>query len=147
VQLAGQRGRYLAATATPEPGAVVIRSVQAGELVPTSAIGPPAAVTSRPVAVPVPAGAAHGLRPGSLVDVWVAAKGPVAGSFAEPTALVRAAEVVSVGSGSGVLSAASDVTVRLLLADDLVPRMLAAIDNGARVDVVPVPGSVPGGGS
>lgn len=147
VRLGGQQGRYLRATHAPARGAVVIRSVQPGELVPASAVGPQDAVTSRPVAVPVPAGAAHGLRPGSLVDVWVSDKGQVAGSFAAPRALARAAEVASVSSGSGVLSTASEVTVRLLLADDLVPQVLSAVDNGARVDVVPVPGSVPGGGS
>lgn len=147
VQLGGQQGRYLGAASAPAPGSVVIRSVQAGELVPSSAVGRPDAVTSRPVAVPVPAGAAQGLRPGSLVDVWVSAKGTVAGSFAPPRALVRGAEVVSVGSGGGVLSTASEVTVRLLLADGLVPQVLSAVDNGARVDVVPIPGSVPGGGS
>ena len=57
------------------------------------------------------------------------------------------AEVVAVSSEGGVLSSSSDATVRLLLTDDLVPQVLSAVDNGARIDLVPVPGSVPRGGS
>jgi hypothetical protein len=61
--------------------------------------------------------------------------------------VARSAEVVSVNSGGGVLAASSDATLRLLLSGDLVARVLSAMDNGERVDVVPVPGSVPGTGS
>jgi Flp pilus assembly protein CpaB len=147
VRLAGLQGRYLAAKSAPEPGAVVLRSVQAGELVPASAVGPPAAVTSRPVAVRVLAGAADGLRPGALVDVWIARKEAGADTFQEPTVVVQSAEVVSVSSDGGVLGGSRDATVRLLLAGNLVPAVLSAVDNGDRVDVVPVPGSVPKAGS
>ena len=147
VHLGSRRGRYLRAATPPPSGAVVVRSVQDGELVPISAVGTQEAVTSRPVAVPVSAGAVQGLRPGSLVDVWIAAKGADASTYAEPEAVVRSAEVVTVSTGSGVLSSSGEAVVRLLLSDDLVPRVLSAVDNGARVDVVPVPGSVPRGGS
>lgn len=147
VQLGPQSGRYLSADRSLAGGAVVIRSVLSGELVPSSAIGDQAAVTSRPVAVVVPAGSVDGLRPGSLVDVWVAAKGVEADAYLEPKTLVSAAEVVSVTSGGGVLASSTDATVRLLLADELVPQLLSAVDNGARVNLVAVPGSVPRGGS
>ncbi|MFL6100389.1 MAG: flagella basal body P-ring formation protein FlgA [Actinomycetales bacterium] len=147
VRLAGLHGRYLAATSAPRPGVVVLRSVQAGELVPVSAVGPPAAVTSRPVAVRVLTGAADGLRPGALVDVWIARKDKGSDTFQEPTVVVQSAEVVSVSSDGGVLGGSRDATVRLLLASDLVPAVLSAVDNGDRVDVVPVPGSVPKAGS
>jgi hypothetical protein len=139
--------RYVAAGSRWPDGAVVLRSVQAGELVPVASLGPPEAVTARPVAVPVRAGAADGLRPGALVDVWVAAKVSGAEAFREPALVVRSAEVVWVSSGGGMISGSSDATVRILLAGDLVAQVLSAVDNGDRVDVVPVPGSVPGGGS
>lgn len=147
VRLGGPQGRYLGPAALPADDAVVIRSVQDGELVPVSAVGTRDAVTSRPVAVPVPAAAAQGLRPGSLVDVWIATKGATPQTYDEPKAVVRGAEVVTVSAGSGVLSSSSDASVRLLLADDLVPQVLSAVDNGARVDVVPVPGSLSRSGS
>ncbi len=147
VQLGGQSGHYLDGRHRVAPGAVMLRSVQAGELVPTSAIGDQAAVRSRPVSIPVSAGAVDGLRPGALVDVWVSAKGADAQTFDPPRSVVSGAEVVSVRASGGVLSAGSDTTVRLLLANELVPQVLSAVDNGARIDVVPVPGSVPRGGS
>jgi hypothetical protein len=61
--------------------------------------------------------------------------------------VVSSAEVVSVSSGGGVLSSSTETSVRLLLTNDQVPQLLSAVDNGARIDLVPVPGSVPRGGS
>jgi hypothetical protein len=147
VRLGRQVSRYLAASRTPEAGAVVVRTVQQGELVPVSALGPAETVTARPVAVPVPAAAVEGLRAGSLVDVWIARKDSGGQTFRLPEPVARSAEVVSVTSGGGAFAAASDTTVRLLVAGDLVARVLSAVDNGDRVNVVPVPGSVPGTGS
>jgi hypothetical protein len=147
VQLGRQSGRYLAASDPLPAGSVVLRSVQTGELVPVSAIGGEQSVTTRPVAVPVTSASTQGLRPGSLVDVWVADRGTQPQTFESPTSLVSAAEVVSVVTGGGVLSGSSDATVRLLVTDALVPQVLSAVDNGARIDLVPVPGSVPRGGS
>ncbi len=127
---------------------MVIRSVLAGELVPVSAVGDRLSVTTRPVAVGVPAETAHGLRAGSLVDLWIAAKGEQPQSYAPPQLSAAAAQVLSVTSESGVLSGTgSEATVRVLLAQDLVAQVLSAMDNGARIDLVAVPGSVPRGGS
>lgn len=139
--------RYLPAGSRWPDGTVVLRSVQSGELVPMSSLGPPEAVTARPVAVTVRSGASDGLRAGALVDVWVAAKVSGADTFREPELVVRSAEVVSVSSGGGLVGGSGEATVRLLLAGELVPRLLSAVDNGDRVDIVPVPGSVPQGGS
>jgi hypothetical protein len=147
VRLEQVRARYLAAGSRWPDGTVVLRSVQAGELVPTSSLGPPEAVTARPVAVTTRAGTADGLRAGALVDVWVAPKVTGTDSFREPQLVVRSAEVVSVSTGRGLVGASGDASVRLLLAGDLVPRILSAVDNGDQVDIVPVPGSVPRAGS
>jgi hypothetical protein len=147
VRLGHQASFYLAAANGLGSGPVVVRSVQRGELVPASALGPAESVTARPVAVTVPAAAVEGLRAGSLVDVWIARKEAGGQTFQLPEPVARSAEVVSVNSGGGVLAASSDATLRLLLSGDLVARVLSAVDNGDRVDVVPVPGSVPGTGS
>ncbi len=148
VRLSGESGRYLPANRPPPSGAVVLRSVLSGELVPLSALGDPLSVSTRPVAVPVAADAARGLRPGALVDVWVAAKGEQPQSFQPPERVASAAQVLTVTSESGVLSGAgSQSTVTVLVGDDLVPQVLSAVGNGARLDLVPVPGSVPRGGS
>jgi hypothetical protein len=147
VRLADVSGRYLPAGEELRPGDVVIRVVLSGELVPRSAVGGPDSVSSRPVAVPVSAAAVEGLRPGALVDVWIAAKGTDPGTYEAPTSVARNAEVVAVSARGGVLSSSGEATVRLLLSQELVGSVLAAVDNQDRVNVVPVPGSVPRGGS
>src|SRR4051812_3609278 len=115
VRLGDQAGRYLSAAEAVRPGAVVIRTVLGGEMVPRSAVGGPESVTSRPVVVTVPAAAVEGLHAGALVDVWIAAKSADAGAFQAPVAVARSAEVVAVSSGGGMLSGSSEATVRLLL--------------------------------
>ena len=147
VRLGHQAAYYLAVSKGLRAGAVVVRSVQEGELVPTSAVGPAETVTARPVAVPVGAAAVEGLRAGSLVDVWIARKDAGGQTFQLPEPVARSAEVVSVNGGGGVLGGSADATIRLLLSADLVARVLSAVDNGDRVNVVAVPGSVPGTGS
>jgi hypothetical protein len=147
VQLGGRTPLYLPATQGFRAGAVVIRGVPGGELVPASAIGDESSMTGRPVAVPVAAASAQGLRAGSLVDVWVAGRADKPQTYDEPILVVAGAEVVSVSGGTGVLSGSTDATVRLLLAGGLVAQVLSAVDNGARIDLVPLPGSVPRGGS
>jgi hypothetical protein len=148
VRLAGQSGHYLPATRPPPAGAVVVRGVLSGELVPLSAVGDGSSVSTRPVAVTVAADAARGLRPGALVDVWVAARADQPQSYQPPERVVEAAQVMTVTSESGVLSGAdSQATVQVLVSDELVPQVLSAVDNGARIDLVAVPGSVPRGGS
>jgi hypothetical protein len=52
-----------------------------------------------------------------------------------------------VSDPGGVLATGSTTTVSLLLSEPLIPDVLAAVDNGARISLVPVPGSVPRGGS
>jgi hypothetical protein len=147
VRLGRPADRYLSAATSLPAGAVVIRGVQSGELVPMSALGTQQAITSRPVAVPVPSDTVDGLKAGALVDVWVARKSDDGRAFDQPTALVRGAEIVSVSRGSAVLASTTQTTVRVLVSDALVPQVLSAVDNDARIDVVPVPGSVPRGGS
>jgi hypothetical protein len=148
VRLGRHGSYYLDPSRLAGHSAVVVRSVQSGELVPVSAIGPAETVSARPVAVPVPAAAVDGLRAGSLVDVWIARRDAGGQTFQLPEPVARSAEVVSVAKGGGVLGGSNgDTTIRLLLSGELVARVLSAVDNGDRVNVVPVPGSVPGTGS
>lgn len=147
VQLGDQAGRYLSAARALAPGRVVVQGVGAGELVPSSAVGSQADVDVRPVPVPILAGAAAGVKAGSVVDVWVAQVAKTPTTFEPPTKLVAAAEVAGVSDHGGVLSTGDATTVSLLLTEPLIPEVLAAVDNGARISLVPVPGSVPRGGS
>ena len=65
--------RYLPASGEVPEGAVLLRSVGAGELLPRDAVGPPSEIGLLDVPVPVaPERIASGVRTGTSVDVWVA---------------------------------------------------------------------------
>lgn len=149
VRLDSAGDRYLAAGPGLQPGQVVLRTVAAGELVPRSAVGPRDRVDLRPVSVPVDADAAEPLVPGVLVDVWVADRDREGGSssYAEPRKLAAAAQVSGRSTSRGALGSSTGSSVQLLLTDELVPRLIRAVDNESRVTLVPVPATLPGSGS
>lgn len=148
VRLDGGADRYVRADAAPAAGSVVLRYVGEGELLPAAAVGRRDQVDLRPVAVPVLPEAAAGLRPGALVDVWVAARS--AGrpdSFDRPRLVAAAAQVSELTATRSTLGGSTTSAVRLLLTPDLVPTVIGAVDNQARVTLVPVPATLVRSGS
>jgi hypothetical protein len=145
--------RYLSGD-VPE-GYVVVRPVEAGELVPRSAVAPAGEVAEdlRYVTLALPAAELPaGLRAGRVVDVWVAPDGEAAGAVAE--LLLAGITVTDVGGDSGGLGVSgTERAVTLAVtpgaaADTLeqaVARLVAAARD-ARVYLAAVPGGSQGVG-
>ncbi|WP_426562243.1 SAF domain-containing protein [Angustibacter sp. McL0619] len=146
VRLGSGAGAYLAAAAgsTPPAGAVVLRAVPAGELVARSAVGDRAQVDLRPVAVSIEPEVAERLAPGVMVDVWVAARrGDRSDAFEPPHLAAAGVQVSATSTQHGALGSSTSSAVHLLLGPDLVPDLIEAVDNQARITLVPVPGTLP----
>ena len=148
VRLADSGDQYLSARARLAEGQVVLRTVAAGELVPLSALGARDRVDLRPVSVPVAADVAEPLGPGVLVDVWVADRDRARGStaYAAPRQVAASAEVAGRSARRGALGSSTSSAVQLLLTAELVPVVIQAVDNGARITLVPVPATLARGG-
>lgn len=145
VRLAGSGDLYLPADRGLPDGAVAVRTVGAGEVVPRSAVGRADALAVRPVTVPVGGPLPADLDVGTLVDVWIAETDPAPGAPpATPEKALASVEVSAVDRESGGLTAVSGASVAVLLDDQGTTRVLGALANGHRVDLVPVPGPVPG---
>jgi hypothetical protein len=148
VRIAGGEGRYLSAAHAVPSDRVLLRAVLPGELLPVSAVGSVTDVALRPVSVPVDAQAVDGLAPGTLVDVWVAARSRErSDAFERPRQLATNAQVSGRSASRGALGSTSAATVRLLLTPDLVPDLIEAVDNDARITLVPVPATQAGDAS
>lgn len=124
-------------------GAVALRDVRPGELVVASAVGTPDALDVDPVVVPVPAEAAEVLSPGQRVDVWVNARRRTptgASEYGTPTRLLSAAAIARVppprDAGSG--GPGRSVGVQLMVPRGQVAALVGAVDQDARVTLVPV---------
>jgi len=145
VQLGSNRGKYVAADHDIASDTFALRDVRPGELLPTSALGTKADVNLKPVSVPVDGGAAGQLAAGSIVDVWVNAKDPSSSleKYGNPVRTLEAVTVVRApeASGGGLGAASGTTAVQVMVPDASVQALIAAIDQGARITLVPVPGS------
>lgn len=142
VQVRGERLAevYLLASDELPSGALALRVIAGGELVPLSALGDAASLDVRSVAVPVGAELSAVVVPGSQVDLWFL-PGSRADAPGEPRELARSLIVQEVAaSGSGALGVGAGTVHVLVPADELGP-VLAALGAEGTVRLVPVPGS------
>ena len=145
VQLGADRARYVAADHDIAPDTFALRDVRPGELLPTTALGTRQAVDLKPVSVPVDSGGAGQLAVGSVVDVWVNARdrSSAAERYGKPVKTLEAAPVAHTpdkcGGGLGATSGLS--AVQIMVPEASVQGLIAAIDQGAKITLVPVPGS------
>lgn len=142
VRLSDPARHYVDATAPIQPGTFVLRPVEAGELVPVSALGSQAQATGRTVTVPVDPAAAATFAVGSVVDVWVSHRdSSVAGvRYLEPELLLERAVVASVPTSSGALGMGiGRSAVQIVVPADQVAPVIASVDQEARVTLVPAP--------
>lgn len=146
VQLGDGAAEYLSALGAPPEGTFLLRDLRAGELVPASALGSAVEVGVQRLTVPVDSVSAAGLVRGSRVDVYVSDTPTGAPSDAKPKAVralesVAVVEVLSARSGLGSGSASS---VQLYVPSADVQTLVEAIDAGAKITLVPVPGALSG---
>jgi hypothetical protein len=145
VQLGADKSRYVAADHDIAQGTFALRDVRPGELLPTSALGKRADINLKPVSVPVGGGSAAQLAAGSIVDVWVNAKDPssAAERYGDPVKTLEAAPVLRTPdtTASGLGAASGTTAVQIMVPEAGVQALIAAIDQGAKITLVPVPGS------
>ena len=146
VRLSGaDLARYLRAAQQLPAGAVALRVVAAGELLPRSAIGTAAELAVRPVSVPVAGVLSDAVRAGAQVDLWFTAaveRSAGAGTAAPvPVQLASGLTVADVSRPAGAFAAGGTTTVHVLVAVSDLPKVLAAIASQGVVDVVAVPGT------
>ncbi len=143
VDLGSATETYLSADRAMPQGAVVVREVRVGELVPASALGTPESASRRPVMVPVAAESARVLAVGSVVDLWVSDKATGAGaSYGPPRRLAEGAPVSRVPDPDEARLASITVGVQVMVSPDQVAEVIAAIDHGGRLTLVPAAGSL-----
>jgi hypothetical protein len=145
VQLGVDRARYVSADHDIAAGTFALRDVRPGELLPTSALGTRAAVDLKPVSVPVDDGGAAQLAAGSVVDVWVNARDASSASekYGKPVKTLEAAPVAHTpdARAGGLGEVSGRTAVQIMVPEARVETLIAAIDQGAKITLVPVPGS------
>lgn len=143
VRLGTATDRYLAAP-MPSDGVVVTRSIAEGELVPLSALGAAASVTDASVVVPLSTRPAAGVGPGSVVDLWAAAKATAGADRKAPPphVLVSGAIVVRTVAATGLLATDQAAALEVEVPRDDVAGVLQAVADGEAVSAVALGRSV-----
>jgi hypothetical protein len=156
VRLGSAGARYVEADRALEPDRFVLREVRAGELVPEASVGGRGEVAVQPVTVPVEAGTAATLVAGSRVDVYVnpprggqsagqpgGPSGASPGAYAGPQLTLRAVSVARIPRQGGALGGgSSQQPVQIMAPVGSIRELIATVDNGSRITLVPVPGTV-----
>lgn len=141
VRLGGaEAGRYLPATEPLPDGAVAVRAVGDGELLPRSAVARSADMDLRPVAVPVTDAPSAGVAEGALVDVWVTPE-VVDDAPPAPRLLAEGLTVAEVLRPAGTFAVGAETTVHVLVPTRALQDVLGALATRQAVHVVLVPGT------
>lgn len=137
----GQLGDAYIASGELVGGAVATRTIEAGELVPASALADAAEARTTRVVVESASDVPRSIEAGSVVEVWEA---PLLdrGLFDTPRILVADATVVSVARDESMMGGGT-AALELVIARSDVAATLAALSGGSALSVVPVAGSAP----
>ncbi|WP_062078106.1 hypothetical protein [Demequina globuliformis] len=126
-------GEYLETSAEPRWGAVVTRTVGAGELVPVDALTDADDAGVRPIAVTTSLPLAEGLQAGSVVDVWLTTEDDAG---ARSTVLIgEGLTVTAVERADGAFASGGD-TVHVGVDTAGVAAFLDAVASGGALAVV-----------
>jgi len=118
--------------------AVATRSLQAGELLPSGAVGAAGDVDLRSVVLDVASGLPTGTGAGDVVDLWALPTAPIAGQEAGAAEVVaRGLTISSVGEAGASIIGGTSVQVEVLVPQDAVADVLTAV--GANGPLVLVP--------
>lgn len=146
VALADSLGRYVAADAPVPEGRIMLRDVLAGELVPTAALGAPGDVEVQRVTVTADAQSTAGLERGHRVDLYVTPDATRRvtddGEPRRTSRLLQAVAVVDVRAGDGGFGATATTSVQLYVPAEHVRAVIEAVDQDAKITLVPVKGLV-----
>ncbi|MDP5227224.1 MULTISPECIES: hypothetical protein [Arthrobacter] len=135
VRLGDLESGYIPADEELSEGAVAVRFVGKGQLLPRQSVGDAASLDRKPVPITVDGVLPEQLTTGEHADLWVSSPDDRNG-FKEPRLVVRAAEVAQVVAPQQTFAMSSGRVVILLVPDALMPQVLAAQGNKARITVV-----------
>ncbi len=157
VQLGAEGQRYLRADRSLAADRFVLREVRPGELVPAASVGDRARVAVQPLTVNVEPGSAATLIVGSQVDVYVnppaggtahvrpdggGVTGSSDGAFSGPELILHAVSVAGLPAQGGALGSGTGLQpVQVMAPTEAIRGLIAKVDEGSKVTLVPVPGT------
>lgn len=138
VQLAGAAERYLSPDGLanlPLTDPVFVDSVQAGELIPLSALGEVTDLLLRPLSVTV--SQPSQIKVGDVVDMWVKEEDVTGRESADPVLVAQALHVTGIDTDESIFAATSGRVVHVLVAEADLQEVLGALGSRSIITLVP----------
>ncbi len=135
VKLGKSGTSYLTASGLSE-GAVVTKSVGAGELVPISAVGTAKQVATTNVVVQLDLPLSSDATEGSTVDVW-SSMAAGQGVFGPPGVIISGAQIAHITEATGLAASTGGVRVEIVVPQSKVAALLESQANGDAISLVP----------
>ena len=135
VKLGKSGTSYLTASELSE-GAVVTKSVAAGELVPISAVGTAKQVATTNVVVHLDLPLSSDATEGSTVDVW-ASMAAGQGVFGPPAVIISGAQIAHITEATGLAASTGGVRVEIVVPQSKIAALLESQANGDAISLVP----------
>ncbi|NUS36777.1 MAG: hypothetical protein HOQ04_10045 [Pseudarthrobacter sp.] len=139
VRLGDTERHYIPASGGLPGGVVAVQRIGKDQLVPRASLGQVDQLNRKPVAITVEQSLPSQAVPGARVDVWVAQPDAKNG-FSEPKLVLPGAEIAEVTTGSTALGSSKTTVLVVLVEDRLMPALLGAQANEAKISVVWNPG-------
>jgi len=127
---------YLSPATVPADGAVVLRVIGKGEVIPHSAVGRAGGIHLSAVVVETGAGLPESVRAGASVDLW-ATRADTVGAVEPPAVIASGALVVRLVESDTLVSGADTTAVELLVPKDRLARVIEALASGDALAVIP----------
>lgn len=130
---------YLVPTDQELATLVVTQSIAAGEFVPLSVLSPSDALEHRVIAIPLAIAPPEQVQVGAKVDLWHTDK-----DEQQPPTLVAGNLIVSeVPTKESMFTVSAAGQVHVVVSQDVVPAVLAAVQRAGSLALLPSPGGMP----
>lgn len=123
-------------------GAVIVRPLSKGELVPRTAVGVATDVTGTTIVLSLSSPLAAASTVGSIVDLWAAAQLGQNG-YGPPFVIVGRAQIARIIESSGIGSSSQNLSVEVIIPRSRVAVLLQAQANGDAISLVPTTANEP----
>lgn len=141
VRLSDASTLYVVPGDVPVDGFLVTRAVDAGELLPVSAVGSTQGSRMASIVLDVGGELAASLVAGAQADVWSSAE-IENGKYGPPTIIVSGATVVRLVTSDSLVTGGKTTAIEVLVPKSTVSRVLEAVANSDAMSIVPA--DIPG---
>lgn len=137
VNLADSAAHYLDSADIPADQSLIVDNIRAGQLISRTSLAALDPQGRRESSILLESGLAKNFTPGQRVDIWVSKHAETGNGYKDPQLIATGAEIASITAEESMIGGTGKSTVQLLLSEQALPNLLAAVNNEDKINLVP----------